>query len=179
MKNKINNFIRSKFFIVILVLFFIVLITITGTYAWFTWSSTENTELTMTIDEFTDVVFTSGNDITTGLTPVFNYYDGKSTSFTITNRGTETFSYNVYLNVDSIDSKLVSEQVKYALVKNNELVTINNLSTVIIGTPINIYSSSITNSSDSFVFYLYIDGNEENDIDMIGKTITGSIVVAQ
>lgn len=49
-----------------------------GTYAWFTWKSTSNTSLTMTIGKLADVIFTSGNNISTStLSPVYNYTDGE------------------------------------------------------------------------------------------------------
>ena len=49
-----------------------------GTYAWFTWKSTSNTSLTMTIGKLADIIFTSGNSISTStLSPVYNYTDEK------------------------------------------------------------------------------------------------------
>ena len=96
MKEKINKFIHSKNFIIILILLLISLVGIVGTYAWFTWSSTENTSLTLTIGKLADVTFDNGNDINiTNLAPVFNYTDGEKTTFSINNKDTTgtTISY--------------------------------------------------------------------------------------
>ena len=177
MGNNVSSVVHSKFFIVMLIVLVMFLVTVTGTYAWFSWNSTENTDLTMTIGKFTDVVFTGGNDITTGLTPVFNYYDGENTTFTIKNKSTEIFNYAVYFNIETIDSMLISKDVKYALVKNGTVVAINNLGSASDGTSIKLYSSALTSTIDSFDFYLYIDGNMENNPEMMGKTITGNIMV--
>ena len=43
----------------------IILVISAGTYAWFTWNSTNNTNLTMSIGASSDVIFKNGNDIST------------------------------------------------------------------------------------------------------------------
>lgn len=89
MKNKINKFIHSKYLLISLIVLLILLVMATGTYAWFTWRSTNNTSLTMNIGKLTDVTFNSGNDISTStLAPVYNYTDGEKTTFRINNKDT-------------------------------------------------------------------------------------------
>ena len=63
MRDKLNNFIHSKLFIIILILVFIVTTSIVGTYAWFTWNSTDNTNLVISIGKMADVTFSDGNEI--------------------------------------------------------------------------------------------------------------------
>lgn len=179
MKNKFNNFIHNKTFTVILILLLMSVVSIAGTYAWFTWSSTENTSLTMTIGKFADVMFSSGNAITTKLIPVFNYYDGEKTTFSINNRDTSgtSIKYIVKLNITTIPSELRSKSVKYALVKDGELVTTGDLSTAYDNYSINVYSGVAPSGITSYTFYLYIDGNIENNSSMMNKTIVGNITV--
>ena len=102
-----EKIIHSRLFVIILIVILIFMVIITGTYAWFTWNSTENTELTMTIGKLADVTFTSGNDINTGLTPVYNYYDGEKTTFSINNRNNsgDMAIYKINFNITSISNK--------------------------------------------------------------------------
>ena len=162
---------------------FILLLSLVGsatTYAWLTWKSTNNTSLTMTIGRMADVIFTSGNDISTStLAPVFNYTDGEKTTFSINNRdntGTPV-NYTVKLNITSIADELKSASLKYKLLKGSEELADGNFSEVLSDTTLDIYTGSLTVGTMDFIFYLYIDGNEENDLNMMDKSITGTIDV--
>lgn len=180
MKNKINKFIHSKYLLISLIVLLILLVMATGTYAWFTWRSTNNTSLTMNIGKLTDVTFNSGNDISTStLAPVYNYTDGEKTTFSINNKDTTgaSLDYNIKLNITSIASELKSSDLKYVLLKDNTIVKEGNFSTMVVGTN-TIYSNSISSSgTTNFTFYLYIDGNSENNLNMMNKSLVGSIVV--
>lgn len=184
-----EKFIHSKAFVIIMVVLLMSMVIFTGTYAWFTWSSTPegDTSLTLTIGQFADVIFTSGNDITTGLTPVFNYYDGESTTFSINNRDTTGANviYTVKLNITSITvPEELRGQVKYALVKNDTKVAEGDFSAVADETSIDIYTDILDSGITNYVFYLYLDGNVENadknneeSSTIIDQTITGNIIV--
>ena len=180
MKNKINKFIHSKYLLISLIVLLILLVMATGTYAWFTWRSTSNTSLTMNIGKLADVMFNSGNDISTNtLAPVYNYTDGEKTTFRINNKDTTgaSLDYNIKLNITSIASELKSSDLKYVLLKDNTIVKEGNFSTMVVGTN-TIYSNSISSSgTTNFIFYLYIDGNSENNLNMMNKSLVGSIVV--
>ena len=180
MKNKINKFIHSKYLLISLIVLLILLVMATGTYAWFTWRSTNNTSLTMNIGKLTDVIFTSGNDISTStLAPVYNYTDGEKTTFSINNKDTTgaSLDYNIKLNITSIASELKSSDLKYVLLKDNTIVQEGNFSTMVVGANI-IYSNSISSSgTTNFIFYLYIDGNSENNLNMMNKSLVGTIAV--
>lgn len=180
MKNKINKFIHSKYLLISLIVLLVLLVIATGTYAWFTWRSTSNTSLTMNIGKLADVTFNSGNDISTStLAPVYNYTDGEKTTFRINNKDTSgtTLNYSVKLNIISIASELKSTDLKYVLLKNDTIVQEGNFSTMVVGAN-TIYSNSISSSgTTNFTFYLYIDGNSENNLNMMNKSLVGSIVV--
>lgn len=180
MKNKINKFIHSKYLLISLIVLLILLVMATGTYAWFTWRSTNNTSLTMNIGKLTDVIFTSGNDISTStLAPVYNYTDGEKTTFSINNKDTTgaSLDYNIKLNITSIASELKSSDLKYVLLKDNTIVKEGNFSTMVVGAN-SIYSNSISSSgTTNFIFYLYIDGNSENNLNMMNKSLVGTIAV--
>ena len=180
MKNKINKFIHSKYLLISLIVLLILLVIATGTYAWFTWKSSNNTSLTMNIGKLTDVTFNSGNDISTSaLAPVYNYTDGEKTTFSINNKDTSgtTLSYSVKLNITSIASELKSTDLKYVLLKNDTIVQEGDFSSITTGSN-TIYSDSISSSgTTNFIFYLYIDGNSENNLSMMNKSLVGTITV--
>ena len=179
MKERLNKFIHSRIFIIILVIILMCTTMLVGTYAWFTWNSTDNTEFVMSIGRLADVVFSSGNDIYGDLTPVYDYKDGLSTSFTVNNRDTSgtVLNYDIKLNITSIADELISEDVKWALEKNNHLLSEGNLSDVSNGASIILSSDFSLLDTVSYTFYLYIDGNVENDPSMMGKNITGNIMI--
>ena len=173
---------EKKFMMFGVILLLISLVGSLGTYAWFTWKSTNNTSLTMTIGKLADVIFTSGNNISTStLSPVYNYTDGEKTTFSINNKDTTgtTIDYAVKLNITSIATELKSADLKYVLLKNNTIVQEGDFSTISTGST-TIYSDSIsTSGTTNFTFYLYIDGNSENNLNMMNKSLVGTITVSE
>ena len=180
MNKKLEKIIHSKSFLIAMIVLLIILVISAGTYAWFTWSSTNNTNLTMSIGASSDVIFKNGNDISTNkLAPVFNYIDGESTSFTITNKSTTSFSYRISLNITSIDNELKNKSLKYKLVSNNTIITEGDFSNVESNSKNTLYEGGLFKGNVDFIFYLYIDGNEENDLNMINKSLVGTITVEE
>ena len=181
MKEKVLNFIHSKNFIIVLIILLLLLVVVTATYAWFTWSSTENTSVTMSIGKASDVVFKTGNDISTNnLSPVFNYTDGEKTSFSIINRDTTgaSLTYTINLNITTISDELKSNNLKYKLLQGSNVVNEGEFSTITNNSTITMYSDNLTTGTINFTFYLYIDGNEENSLELMNKSITGTITVS-
>ncbi len=173
---------EKKYMIIGIFILMITLVGSVGTYAWFTWKSTSNTSLTMTIGKLADVIFTSGNNISTStLSPVYNYTDGEVTTFSINNKNTTgtIVDYAVKLNITSIATELKSTSLKYVLLKNNTIVQEGDFSTISTGST-TIYSDSIsTSGTTNYKFYLYIDGNIENNTSMINKTLSGTLTVTE
>ena len=173
---------EKRFMVLGIILLLISLTGSLGTYAWFTWKSTNNTSLTMTIGKLADVIFTSGNNISTStLAPVYNYTDGEKTTFSINNKDTTgtTINYAVKLNITSIATELKSTSLKYVILKNKTIVQEGDFSTISTGS-ITIYSDSVSSSgTTNFTFYLYIDGNSENNLNMINKSLVGTITVSE
>ena len=169
---------EKKFMIIGVFILLITLVGAAGTYAWFTWSSTNNTNLTMSIGASSDVIFKNGNDISTNkLAPVFNYTDGEKTSFTIINKSTTNFKYKVLLNITSIADELKNSALKYKLISNNTIITEGNFKNI--ESINNLYEGELSKGNVSYTFYLYIDGNEENNLNMMGKTINGNINIIE
>ena len=180
---KINNFIKSRSFVITLLLVFIALIIAGVTYAWFTWSSTDNTNMTMQIGEYTTVTFSGGNAINVNnLAPVYNYIDGESTTFSLTNNNddiTKEFKYNVYLDITTISNELKTTVFKYILLDgSSNIIDQGNFSSASNGSTLTIIENkTLPNGNSSYTFIIYIDGNEENNANMMNKSLSGSLRV--
>ena len=180
---KIINFVKSRAFIATLGLTFIALIIAGITYAWFTWNSTDNTNITMQIGEYTVVTFTEGNDINVNnLAPVYNYTDGESTTFTLTNSNddvTKEFKYNVYLDITSISNELKTTQFKYVLLdSSNNIIDQGNFSSASDNSTLTITENqTLPNGNSSYTFIIYLDGNEQNNSNIMNKSLSGILRV--
>ena len=156
-----------------------------GTYAYFTWSSTNNTSVTLSIGELADVTFNTGPDIKVdNLSPVFNYTDGVYTTFNITNRDTTSnLLYTVKLNITSIDTELQDKTFKYVLLENDKIVSQDNFENTQNNTTLTLYTGVLDkatlskSATSTYKLYFYIDGNEENNPNMMNKSLIGKIDV--
>ena len=182
MSEKIKKLLNNKYFIVALVALLIVLVIGTGTYAWLTWSSPNTTKLTVKIGNIADVIFDNGKEInTTSLAPVFTYDQGEKTSFSIVKRSTATsanIDYTITLNITSIAAELKAASFKYVLLNGNQVVRQGNFSSASSGGAISLNSSTLTDTRADFTFYIYIDGNTENNANMMNKEFKATINVS-
>ena len=175
----------KKFMYIGIFILLISLVSSAGTYAWFTWISPSNTNVTLSIGNLADVTFTSGPDINiTNLAPVYNYTDGVSTTFTVRNaNSTDSLLYKVKLEITSIANELKDESFKYTLLKDNKVVKTGNLKDAVNGNTLILNTSSLDKGSTSspkistFKLYFWIDGNMENNPNMMNKSLVGKIDV--
>lgn len=184
MKESIKKGVNNKFFILILLVVLIVFIAITGTYAWFTWSSKENTDLTMTIGELADVMISGGGNINVeNMGPVFNYEDGAHTSITINNKSGNSINHSIKMSISTISDSLKNPLFKFKLLKvengNKTEVKSGSFSSASAGSDFTILSDAILPVGViTYDFVIYIDGNFENDLSMMGGILNGTIVVS-
>ena len=175
----------KKFMYIGIFILLISLVGSAGTYAWFTWISPSNTSVTLSIGNLADVTFTSGPDINiSNLAPVYNYTDGVSTTFTVRNaNSTDSLLYKVKLEITSIANELKDESFKYTLLKDNKVVKTGNLKDAVNGNPLILNTSSLDKGSTSspkistFKLYFWLDGNMENNSNMMNKSLIGKIDV--
>ena len=175
----------KKFMYIGIFILLISLVSSAGTYAWFTWISPSNTNVTLSIGNLADVTFTSGPDINiSNLAPVYNYTDGVSTTFTVRNvNSTDSLLYKVKLEITSIANELKDESFKYTLLKDNKVVKTGNLKDAVNGNTLILNTSSLDKGSTSspkistFKLYFWIDGNMENNSNMMNKSLVGKIDV--
>ena len=175
----------KKFMYIGIFILLISLVSSAGTYAWFTWISPSNTSVTLSIGNLADVTFTSGPDINiSNLAPVYNYTDGVSTTFTVRNtNNTDSLLYKVKLEITSIANELKDESFKYTLLKDNKVVKTGNLKDAVSGNTLILNTSSLDKGSTSspkistFKLYFWLDGNMENNSNMMNKSLVGKIDV--
>ena len=171
---------RKKIITVLSLVISIILIIALATYAWFTWNSPDNTELTMTVGNLAEIKFETGNDISEdNMGPILDYNkDGEITTFSIKNKADYSYYIDIILNIDSIDQELKNETFKYKILESDNNTTFTELKTGDFSTTNTgsntIYSLELSASSTKYYkFIMYIDGSVENNTNMMGKSIKG------
>ncbi len=155
------------------------------TYAWFTWSSPNDTNLILTIGDLADVKFDKGNDINVeNIGPVLNYLnDGEITTFSFRNKSEVELYTNISLNITNLPNELKEESFKYVLLSSSDN---NNFNEVASGNfkdkstglvPI-LENDLASLGTTYFKFIIYIDGNMENPISMMGKSFSATLEVS-
>ena len=157
----------------------------TGTIAWIVWSSKDNTKMNVTIGDLADVSFKSGNDINiSNLSPSFYYDDGALTEFSIRKKKglTTELNTNIYLDITSISDELKNDNFKYVLLSSSDGNTYNEVISssfkdASIGKLSIVTDSPLTDGKTYYKFYIWIDGNNENNETMQGKSLKGTLNV--
>ena len=181
-KKNIKEIMSKRYIQIGILIVLISLVGLASTYAWFTWKSSSNTNVTLSIGNLADVTFTSGPDINiTNLAPVYNYTDGVSTTFVMKNNSTtNNLNYEIKLDVTSISNELKSESFKYTLLKDNKVVQTGNLKNAVNGKTLILNTGLLAKGSTSnYKLYFWIDGNIENSSSMMNKSLVGMIDVGE
>ena len=177
---------KKKYLNIAIIFICIISITLIGTYALKLWTSTNNTELTFRIGEYSTEGMNckTSEDITvSNIGPIFDYnIDGEIIPFSVLAGINNTEKLYINFNVSSITDNLKEESFKYVLLSSTDK---NNYSEIIKGNFKNINSNdtielisnqSITKST-YYKLIIYIDGNMENPISMQNGSITGNLEV--
>ena len=169
----------------ILAILLLTLVIGTGTLAWIVWSSKDNTKMNVTIGDLADVSFKTGNDINiSNLSPSFYYDDGALTEFSIRKKKglTTTLNTNIYLDITSISNELKNDNFKYVLLSSSDGNTYNEVISssfkdASVGKLDIVTDSPLTDGKTYYKFYIWIDGNNENNTTMQGKSLKGTLNV--
>ena len=169
----------------ILAILLLTLVIGTGTLAWIVWSSKDNTKMNVTIGDLADVSFKSGNDINiSNLSPSFYYDDGALTEFSIRKKKglTTELNTNIYLDITSISDELKNDNFKYVLLSSSDGNTYNEVISssfkdASVGKLSIVTDSPLTDGKTYYKFYIWIDGNNENNTTMQGKSLKGTLNV--
>ena len=155
------------------------------TYAWYEWRSGNNT-VNLTIKD-SSVECTNGPSIEVkNIGPILSLKDGVKANFNIKNTGGEEINITLGLNITSISSSLRTDSFKWALLQDTTgtnnfdyskpPLLSGNFSNL--GIKENTLSSTIKvagNSTYSFMFIVYIDGNMENSESMMSGSMKATI----
>ena len=169
----------------ILAILLLTMVIATGTFAWIVWSSKDNTKMNVTIGDLADVSFKTGNDINiSNLSPSFYYDDGALTEFSIRKKKGLTTELNtsIYLDITSISDELKNDNFKYVLLSSSDGNTYNEVISssfkdASIGKLSIVTDSPLTDGKTYYKFYIWIDGNNENNETMQGKSLKGTLNV--
>ena len=181
-KKNIKEIMSKRYIQIGILIVLISLVGLASTYAWFTWKSSSNTNVTLSIGNLADVTFTSGPDINiSNLAPVYNYTDGVSTTFVMKNNSTtNNLNYEIKLDVTSIANELKNESFKYTLLKDNKVVQTGNLKNAVNGKTLILNTGLLAKGSTSnYKLYFWIDGNIENSSSMMNKSLVGMIDIGE
>ena len=146
------------------------------TYAWFSWTSSNNTNVSFDINGIT-VTYNGGDNISgVKLLPVTNRADGvvagTAIEKTITAQSNKPNVYmNLYLDIESIDTGLKHNTFKWELVEGNTSLGSGNFANANAGDTINLVTDEeLTTTTSTYKLYIWIDGNEHNPEEMENKS---------
>lgn len=172
---------KAKVFMVFGILSLIVAIAISSTYAWYVWTtSEEDTIKIVTGVGSAKVYFNGGSDISANLRPVSDKSKGIVKNISI-KADTTDLTFNLYLDINSIDNELKHSSFRYALYNGSTEITSGNFAnyTAVTCTKNNtnhivlLSNQSINTTTTTYTLYIWIDGvNEVNPSSMMNKTFS-------
>ena len=183
MKENFKKLISNKFFLIALIALIIIILGIGFTYAWLTWQSEKNTKFTLSIDTYTDVLFSGGNEINaTGIGPVVSEDQGEIMTFQILKKNDTEVPISVTFTPTTLPDALKEESFKYKLYSstslngNYSLEAEGNFSNKVQGTNFVIGNVDVSETT-YFKLIFYIDGNMLNPSTMKNQTLAGTVII--
>ena len=147
-----------------------------STYALFEWTSSNNTNVSFSINGMS-VTYNGGDNISNiKLLPVTDRAAGVAAGIAIEKTITAQASsanvfMNLYLDINSIDTGLKNETFKWEVVKGNSSLGSGNFANVSVGDTITLFSDEeLTTTQSTYKLYIWIDGNTDNPEEMENKS---------
>ena len=179
----------NKKLAIVSILLAVIITGIGVSFGYFLWNSTNNTDISFTV-EGAVVELSDGADIKgASLMPVINYTTGgsdvvkKDIKIKLKNNVTSDVTVNFKLKINSIDNGLKHSSFKYNLVNaSGTSVSSGDFATSKAGDSISLLSLSSTNgtlttSLTGYTLYIYIDGTVDNPSSMMNQSFDFSFVV--
>lgn len=179
-----DNVKNKKILIIILAIVLVAIIGLTGTFAWYVWSSSEDdvTHIVTGVGAVT-VIYDAGADLTgQNIKPVSDKSLGLVKEITVSTsaEATNNVTFNLYLDINVLDENLKHTSFKYALYDDggNEISVGNFFSPstsecIVNGTNHIVLASEIISTTVStYTLYIWIDGNVDNPVSMQGKNFS-------
>ena len=175
---------KKKYLDIAIIFACIIAITLVGTFALKLWTSTNNTELTFRIGEYSTEGITckSGEDVTiSNIGPVFDYEkDGEVITFRAIAASSNTTPLNVSFNISTITDNLKETSFKYALMSSTDKTNYTEIlkgdfSNISSGSSIDLIKDKVITKTTYYKLIIYIDGNMENPTSMQNGSLTGNV----
>ena len=179
----------NKKLAIVSILLAVIITAIGVSFGYFIWNSTNNTDISFTV-EGAVVELSDGSDIKgANLMPVINYTTGgsdvikKDIKIKLKNSVTSNVTVDFKLKINSIDSGLKHSSFKYNLVNaSGTSISSGDFATSKAGDSISLLSLSSTNgtlttSLTGYTLYIYIDGTVDNPSSMMNQSFDFSFVV--
>ena len=179
----------NKKLAIVSILLAVIITGIGVSFGYFIWNSTNNTDISFTV-EGAVVELSDGTDIKgANLMPVINYTAGgsdvvkKDIKIKLKDNVTSDVTVDFKLKINSIDSGLNHSSFKYNLVNaSGTSISSGDFATSKAGDSISLLSLSSTNgtlttSLTGYTLYIYIDGTVDNPSSMMNQSFDFSFVV--
>ena len=179
----------NKKLAIVSILLAVIITGIGVSFGYFIWNSTNNTDISFTV-EGAVVELSDGTDIKgANLMPVINYTAGgsdvvkKDIKIKLKDNVTSDVTVDFKLKINSIDSGLNHSYFKYNLVNaSGTSISSGDFATSKAGDSISLLSLSSTNgtlttSLTDYILYIYIDGTVDNPSSMMNQSFDFSFVV--
>ena len=178
-----NN--KSKKFMLFGLIALVITIAVSGTYAYYVWSTSDNevTKIVAGVGSAT-VTFDGGSDINASLRPVSDKSKGIVKNISV-KADTTGLTFNMYLDITSIATELKDVSFRYEFYKGTTKVKEGNFSDTYLNSNTTdcstnstkhitlLTNESISISKTSYTLYIWIDGaNYTNPNTMMNKTFS-------
>ncbi len=175
---------KNKRTIFLTLIFSFILILIGTTYAYFSWQSTNNPLVNITVEDIGDVIFKGGNDINiTNIGPVLDYNDGEITAFYIKKKMDNNLDININITPTILPDSLKDELFKVKLLSSTDNITYteikeDNFKDKETNIKFTLSTTELTNKLTYFKIIFYIDGNMLNSNNMQGQSFEARIDIS-
>ena len=142
------------------------------TTAWFTWNSTDNTDVTFNVNGI-DIINTNVDIIGKKLYPTMNKDNGIVEEFTVKQNSdiSTPVCSDFTLTLTTLPTELQHKSFKYKLYNGTNLVGSGNFGDKTQGQVITIATSQpVTSEISTYKLYIWIDGTMDNPLSMGGKS---------
>ena len=181
-----NNLVisKKKRNLIIAISLSLIIMIIGTTYAYFSWQSTNNPLVDITVEDIADVIIKGGNDINiTNIGPVLDYNDGEITEFYIKKKIENNLDLTINIIPTLLPDNLKEESFKLKLLSSNDNITYNEISEINFKDKEqdNVYKLSIIDLNQNITYYkiiFYIDGNMYNPNTMKSNNFKAKIDVS-
>lgn len=166
---------------ILLIVIGIVLVSLAGTFAWFTWRSND-TALVLTVGDISSAQVTlKPYKINAELAPTTSYENEVYTNVTAVNNSTTSKKVSLYYHINKIDSELISTSFKYTITKSTDNGSTyteyktGNFSTAANNIDLYIMDETVDgNNNIKYKVYIWLDGTGPNE-GVAGKSFSGEL----